>query len=350
MRRFVPLVALVLALPTGDAQAGVGAGFALPETRVCGEDNPMPFPRPKYFAEWNWNALAARRNGRTDEELGWYGVGMEANDPTSFEWAGMVYEEGRCTLPRDPAKAAEHYRRAGELGKWTSLIRLGLLTLTGDGVPANAEQADALFRRGLIRVLNDEDMTYPREMIERHILRGRPMPVELERRLAWWEETIKLPPSSAPQIAADFLDRNSPTYDPVAGCKVLQRGAYGDGGAAFALYRLLSTGAEGLKAKPRLADYWLMSAAIKDYGPAHAEYGRRLLTGDRAKRQPEWAYWHLLAAEQAGEDVSDLVWQIERNLRADHVKKLRADPLLPTSGGLDYDYPMPEQPACERAP
>ena len=112
----------------------------MPETRVCGEDKSMPFPRPKYFAEWNWNALAARRNGRTDEELGWYRVGMEANDPTSFEWAGLVYEEGRCTLPRDPAKAAEHYRRAGELGNWTSLIRLGLLTLLVRSAPFSTKK------------------------------------------------------------------------------------------------------------------------------------------------------------------------------------------------------------------
>ncbi len=351
MRCFIPLVALVLALPTGDAQAGVGTGFALPETRVCGEDNPMPFPRPKYFAEWNWNALAARRNGRTDEELGWYRVGMEANDPTSFEWAGLVYEEGRCTLPRDPAKAAEHYRRAGELGKWTSLIRLGLLTLTGDGVPANVEQADALFRRGLIRVLNDDDMAYPREMIERHILRGRPMPVELERRLAWWEETIKLPPSSAPQIAADFLDRNSSAYDPVAGCKVIERGGYKDDGAAFALYRLLTTGAEGLKAKPRLADYWLMNAAINDYGPAHAELGRRLWTGDRAQKLRRAAYRHLRVAEQSGEEVSDLLRQVESDLPAEVIEDLRTHwPWAPSGVGLTYEYPSLEQPACERAP
>lgn len=309
----------------------------------------MPFPRPKGFAEWNWNALAARLNGRTDEELGWYGVGMEAGDRQSFEWAGMLYEDGRCTLPPDTAKAAELYRRAGALGQWTALIRLGLLTLAGDGVPADAEQADALFRRGLIHNLSG-NLDYPRTMIERHILRGRPMPPELESRLAWWEETIKLPPSAAPQIAADFLDPDSPAYDPVAGCKLVERGGYKDAGAAFALYRLLSTGTEGLKAKPRLADFWLISAAIDDYGPAHAEFGRRLLSGDRAEKSRQAAHWHLLAAEQAGEDVSDLLHEIEKNFSPERVAKLRADALPPPSSGLNHEYPSPEQPACEKAP
>lgn len=310
----------------------------------------MPFPRPKGFAEWNWNALAARLNGRTDEELGWYSVGMEAGDRQSFEWAGMVYEDGRCTLPPDTAKAAELYRRAGALGQWTALIRLGLLTLAGDGVPADAAAADALFRRGLIHNLSG-NLDYPRTMIERHILRGRPMPPELESRLAWWGETIKFPPSAAPQIAADFLDPDSPAYDPVAGCKVVERGGYKDAGAAFALYRLLSTGSEGLKVKPKLADYWLISAAIDGHGPAHAEIGRRLLTGDRAQRLRGAAYRHLRVAEKAGEEVSILLRRIEAELPPEVIVDLQTNwPGAPSGTGLTYETPSPEQPVCERAP
>lgn len=71
MRHLVPFLALVLALSAGDSHAGgAGTGLALPETRTCGETKPMPFPRPKGFAEWNWNALAARLNGRTGRGIG----------------------------------------------------------------------------------------------------------------------------------------------------------------------------------------------------------------------------------------------------------------------------------------
>lgn len=350
MRRVFLVLVLLLCFPALPSHAGMGAGAALPEERVCGEDNPMPFPRPKYFPEWHWNALAALRNNKVEQALGWYRVGMEANSPEAFERAGQLFDEGRCTLPRNPAMAAELYRRAGELGDWSSLIRLGLLTLAGDGVPASAEQADALFRRGLIRNL-PFDVADTRRSIQRYILRDRPMPAELETGLAWLEEVRKLPPSSAPLIAADFLDPAALRYDPVAGCEVIERGGYKDARVSFALYQLLASGAEGLKAKPRLADYWLIAAAMEDSGPANAELGRRLLAGDRAQRQPEWAHWHLLAAERAGEDVSGLLEQIEKKLRPGYVAKLRTDPPLPPWGlGLSYEYPSPEQPACERTP
>lgn len=114
-------------------------------------------------------------------------------------------------------------------------------------------------------------------------------------------------PAYAPDTVARLLDPKRPEYDPRLACRIMDKAAFDHPAAAFQLYQLLSAGAHGLKAKPELADYWLVQASNAMYPPAMKEFGRRLLLGEGMEQRQVPAFELLYAAHVAGEDVGSLL-------------------------------------------
>ncbi|MBF0324590.1 MAG: sel1 repeat family protein [Alphaproteobacteria bacterium] len=133
-------------------------------------------------------------------------------------------------------------------------------------------------------------------------------------------------------------------------CQRLRSIAFDDSKAAFSLYLLLSSGADGLKPNREQADYWLVQASNDHHPPAMKELGLRMLRGIGMEQLPPLAFELLFAAGQAGEDVREPLAEAEAQTSADLVEAIRA------AGGKEvtsYTYfnsvSRLSQPACEKA-
>lgn len=72
-------------------------------------------------------------------------------DEKSVSAADALAEEGRnfmsgaAGLPRDPARARQHFEQAAQKGSGAGLLYLGLLSVSGDDGPQNLREGCALF-------------------------------------------------------------------------------------------------------------------------------------------------------------------------------------------------------------
>jgi TPR repeat protein len=80
------------------------------------------------------------------EALKWLTKAAESGDPTAKSKLGDFYSTGQGGVQKDLARAVQYYKEAALAGVITAQYNLGCLFLTGDGVPKNPLQAEALFR------------------------------------------------------------------------------------------------------------------------------------------------------------------------------------------------------------
>ncbi|KAL3671696.1 hypothetical protein V7S43_003607 [Phytophthora oleae] len=81
------------------------------------------------------------------EALHWLTKAAEAGDPTAKSRLGEYYSLGLGGVQKNQARAVQYYKEAAVAGIITAQYNLGYLFLTGDGVPQDALQAEALFRK-----------------------------------------------------------------------------------------------------------------------------------------------------------------------------------------------------------
>ncbi|KAL4087312.1 hypothetical protein PRIC1_013206 [Phytophthora ramorum] len=81
------------------------------------------------------------------EALKWLIKAAEAGDPSAKSRLGEYYSFGRGGVQKNQPRAVQYYKEAATAGVITAQFNLGYLFLTGDGVPQDALQAEALFRR-----------------------------------------------------------------------------------------------------------------------------------------------------------------------------------------------------------
>jgi hypothetical protein len=70
----------------------------------------------------------------------------EAGHPLAQHGLGFMYLEGECT-DKDPAQAAEWFRKAAEQGLQGSMTTLGLLYEEGRGVAKDPDEAQRWYQR-----------------------------------------------------------------------------------------------------------------------------------------------------------------------------------------------------------
>ncbi|KAF1775566.1 Tetratricopeptide-like helical domain [Phytophthora cactorum] len=81
------------------------------------------------------------------EALKWLIKAAEAGDPTAKSRLGEYYSLGKGGVQKNQARAIQYYKEAATAGIVLAQYNLGYLFLTGDGVPQDPLQAEALFRK-----------------------------------------------------------------------------------------------------------------------------------------------------------------------------------------------------------
>ena len=78
--------------------------------------------------------------------LRWMRAAAEQEHPLALHGLGIMYLFGEC-VGKDPARAAELFRRGADLGLTGSLTTLAMMYEEGLGVERDEERARALYRR-----------------------------------------------------------------------------------------------------------------------------------------------------------------------------------------------------------
>ncbi|MFT4242535.1 MAG: tetratricopeptide repeat protein [Acidovorax sp.] len=81
------------------------------------------------------------------QALRWYSQGAEQGCATCINNLGAFYGAGRGGLGRDQAEAVKLYRRAADMGSGIAMRNMGLVSLSGDGVPLDRIAALRWFRK-----------------------------------------------------------------------------------------------------------------------------------------------------------------------------------------------------------
>lgn len=140
--------------------SAVGAGAALVLSGIVPlPDDGEPFPdmqvemakEPAEITrtEMQSAAYSAYEEGKYLTALSLANEAAAKNDPQAYTLIGRIYAEG-AGVSRDPAKAAEAYAKAAELGDVSAMVSYAVMLASGNGVDKNRDKAAELFERAAL--------------------------------------------------------------------------------------------------------------------------------------------------------------------------------------------------------
>ena len=226
--------------------------------------------------------------GRGEEAVKELSSAAQAGEPRANALLGAVYEAGRG-VTQDLPRAADYYRKAGEAIP-TAQFRLGLMTLRGNGIPANANEGIRMMTFAAENGVPEASMALWRAYSE-----GVGVARDEAAAARWIQKAVDANYHAA-HYQMYLLNRTS---DPSAAVQWLRKAASADNApAAFELGRLYRRGGDGIPRDEVESIRWLRAAANKDHAMAQGLLGTAYAEGKGVKQDfAEAARWFRKGAE-----------------------------------------------------
>jgi TPR repeat protein len=260
-------------------------------------------------AQINLGILYFRGQGTTRDLVrarSWLEKAATTNDPYALYALGRAMDETQGAAVADPVRAAELYRRAGELGHPLAAMRYGMALVDGNGVKKDPTAA-----------------------------------------LKWLTYAQLNGVAEAGLALGDLYARTPPTRDKAANEKMLQSAiswyqAAADAGVASAQFKLANAyvAGAGVARDPQQAQRWYTRAAQQGLPDAEYALGLFYIGGVSGSADPVEGYKWLLIAERAGypdsgpvrEKAADQVPERDRKGAEAAAQKFAPQPERPADG------------------
>jgi TPR repeat protein len=210
---------------------------------------------------------------------------MAGNPDAQFR-VGAQFELG-AHVTKDPAQAAEWYRKAADQGFAQAQHSLGVLYELGNGVPANSTMAAQWYRKAA-----EQGFAPAQFSLGLCYVHGNGVPQDFEQALAWYGKAAKQNNSDA-MLNLAFLYHNGqgvPKDEARSFGLVRQAAEAGSPDAQFQLGMDYYQGEEGLQPDNDMARKWLKRSA--EQGDVAAQFNYAVLL----KAEPAKVYFWLSVA------------------------------------------------------
>jgi TPR repeat protein len=196
---------------------------------------------------------------------------------------GTQYELG-ARVKKDPAQAADWYRKAAEKGDLRAQHSLGVLYESGSGVPADAATAAGWYRKAA-----EKGFAPAQFSLGLCYVHGKGVPQDYQQALSWYESAAQQRNSDA-LLNLAYLYHNGlgvPKNEARSFDYVRQAAEAGSADAQFQLGMDYHDGEHGMQADSDLARKWLRRSA--EQGDVAAQFNYAMML----KAQPSEVYFWL---------------------------------------------------------
>lgn len=271
---------------------------------------PSGTPPPGNLNANHWLAHQAMGRNNIPAAQRYMEAAVAEGAPYVATMLGDYVERGIC-VPANPRRALELYRRDAVRGDDTGMLLLGMLLLDGRAGVTDSVMAEQLFRAVTSRFPKPKDKKLK---TIRSMISPRLPPAELEGAAEWAGQLSSMAADEVIAVAHRLAAQERPEYE--AACNLLFSVATTEG--RFELGRLLLDDKAGFPEQSGYALRLIYDAANKDNVVAMEFIGRKMVRMPSLDNRERGLSW-LLAAQNKGADVADVIREAEGSLPASRV-------------------------------